>query len=386
MTQWATLAAALYGRDRHWLPDNGAVAGLVMMAALAPLLLLQGLGGMPRRTLLLWAAGAAVFLFGLGVYQHWRAAGDASPSGIALTAMAGAILFIGQSLLLAHGGRENVRYRALYRASWGLTIQLMLCGLCAGALWMVWRVFPITGFAALAILTVAAALIMQFLDRLALRRIEAGLVYILTGTLPFALVFSMLGILLWSLTHWLPPLAFSAAAAALIIVGINASYRDGEWRPQWRRRLEFAGALLLLPLVTLCALALQMRVAGFGFTDTRVMALALVLLLSAYALVYAGAALISLGGGRAMERIETANLVMAFVVISVLTAMATPLADPVRLAVAEQSWRLSHGIVAPDKFDCRYLRKSGLRFGREALAHLPAPPPPPPPPKSSAAP
>jgi len=101
-----------------------------------------------------------------------------------------------------------------------------------------------------------------------------------------------------------------------------------------------------------------------------VVAAALVLLLSAYALAYAGAALISLGGGRAMERLETGNRVMAFVVISMMAAMVTPLADPVRLAAEEQSWRLAHGAVTPGKFDYTWLRKSGLRFGHDALRQL----------------
>jgi len=56
--------------------------------------------------------------------------------------------------------------------------------------------------------------------------------------------------------------------------------------------------------------------------------------------------------------------------MSVMTAMASPLADPVRLAVAEQSWRLTHGAVAPAKFDYVYLRNAGLRFGYEALQRL----------------
>jgi hypothetical protein len=139
--------------------------------------------------------------------------------------------------------------------------------------------------------------------------------------------------------------------------------------------MEFAAALLLLPLATLCILALYPRIAALGFTVPRVVAAALVLLLLAYALAYTGAALITLTGGRAMERLEIANLAIAFMAISLMTAMALPLADPVRLAVAEQSWRLTHGAVAAAKFDYAYLRKSGLRFGHEALRRLQKPQP-----------
>lgn len=97
-------------------------------------------------------------------------------------------------------------------------------------------------------------------------------------------------------------------------------------------------------------------------------ATACVLLLWAYALTYAGAALISLSGGRWMERIERANLAMAFVAMSLFATLASPLGDPVRLAVANQNWRMAHGRVAPQAFDTGYLRRSGLRFGRDVLA------------------
>ena len=112
----------------------------------------------------------------------------------------------------------------------------------------------------------------------------------------------------------------------LLVIAINASYRSGgEWRPQWRRRSEFAGALLLLPLAVLAAIALQARIAQFGFTAPRIVAVAALLLLGAYALTYAGAALISLGGGRWMQRIESANLLMAFVAMSLIATLVSPL-------------------------------------------------------------
>ena len=367
LIQGLSLGAIFFGNH----PETGVTAGLTLSLLLAPLLLMQGLGQIPARRLLAWTVGAAVFLFGVGVYQHWRAAGDVvNRSGLAMIAMAGALLFIGQSLLLAHGGRRRASYRALYQASWSIFIQLLCCGLFAAALWMAGRSFPAMQPAALVAMPFVVALIVAFLDDAAPRRIEPGLTYVLASCLPVAIFISVLEILFWSLTHRLPPLVLSIATGGLMIAAINASYRDGSWRPEWRRRLEFAGAILLLPLAILTALALQARAAQFGFTANRVLALALVLLLSAYALAYAGAALISLGGGRAMERLEIGNLVIAFMAMSMLAMMVTPAADPVRLAVMEQSWRLTHGVVVPAKFDYGWLRKSGLRFGHEALARL----------------
>jgi len=188
---------------------------------------------------------------------------------------------------------------------------------------------------------------MPCLDQAAVDKIAAGLAFVVTTSLPALVLVAVLEILIWSLIGWLPPLVFTAGAALLVIVAINASYRDGDWRPVWRRRLEVAGAVLLLPLAILAGMALAARVMAFGFTANRVMAAALVLLLAAYALAYLAAALISLGGGRSMERIETANL-----------------------AMAEQSWRLTHRAVTPGKFDDLYLSRSGLRFGHEALETL----------------
>lgn len=116
--QGLLLLILLLGRERNWWPDNGASAGLNLALLLAPLLAIQGLGRMAPRTLLTWSLGAAVFLFGLGFYQHWRAAGvDAGSSGLWLAAMAGAILFIGQSLLLAHASARPLTYGALHKAS-----------------------------------------------------------------------------------------------------------------------------------------------------------------------------------------------------------------------------------------------------------------------------
>ena len=114
-------------------------------------------------------------------------------------------------------------------------------------------------------------------------------------------------------------------------------------------------------------LALHYRVGQYGFTGPRIIAMAAMFLFIAYALTYAGAALISLGGGRWMERIERINLPMAFVVMSLCVTLASPFGDPVRLAVANQNWRMLHGRIAPEAFDYAYLRHFGLKFGRAVL-------------------
>ena len=103
LVQAAAFAFLLHGRKHHWWADTPVAAGLAMVGALSPALLIQGLGRIAARPLFIWTVSASLFLFGLGVYQHWRVAGsDPGSSALWLAAMAGMVLSIGQSLLLAH--------------------------------------------------------------------------------------------------------------------------------------------------------------------------------------------------------------------------------------------------------------------------------------------
>jgi hypothetical protein len=95
-------------------------------------------------------------------------------------------------------------------------------------------------------------------------------------------------------------------------------------------------------------------------------------LLSLYALLYAFAGLIGLGGGGWLKRIERANLALALVVLAVAAVLASPFADPGRLAVENQMQRLQTGQASVENFDFAYLKTRGARFGRDALDRLAA--------------
>ena len=381
--QGVALAALFNLQDHSLSADSNLLAAHIMALTFAPFLLVQGLGRIPMRTLLIWTSFAAFGLAGLGVYHHWRIAGaDADHSGLWLAGLVAAFLFIGQSLLLgdARSGPGPVRYAVLYESSWRLAIEVTLCGLFALLAWGLWTVCtgwlhmstPLSSLACtIPVVTLSLAVAAQWRAGPMLHLLKRVSVIGFTAILPLAILLATGTILFGSLSRWRPPLALCAAACVLLLIAINASYRGGgEWRPHWRRWLEFTGANLLLPLAVLAGLALQMRVAQFGFTAPRVIAMACVLLLSAYGLTYAGAAVISLSGGLWMQRLEGANLLMAFVGLSLIATLASPLGDPVRLAVASQNWRLMHGRVAPEAFDYAYLRKSGLRFGQTVLATM----------------
>jgi hypothetical protein len=363
--------------------SHGMLAGLIMAATFAPLLLVQGLERIPTGPLLTWTGFAALGLAGLGIYHDWRVAGaDPGHAALWLVIPVASFLFIGQALLLGHArsGPGALRYPVLYESTWRLMAEVLLCGLFAFFVWSIWRVCeswlplqirPQSGFA-IPLVTFSLAVASQLRAGSLLHVLKRGSVILFTAALPLLILSATVIILFGSLSRWQPPLALCALQGALLIAAINASYRGGrEWRPLWRRRAEFLATFLLPPLALLGVLALHARVAQFGFTAPRVIAAACMLLFCAYALSYAAAALISLGGGRWMERIESANLMMAFVALSLTATLASPLGDPVRLAVANQNWRLAHGAVAPEAFDYGYLRQSGLRFGRDVLARLP---------------
>jgi len=377
--QGLLLCLLFYARDPG---AGGLLTGLIMAATFAPLILIQGLGRISAWPLMIWTGCAAFCLAGLGAYHAWRITGaDPGHAGLWLATMIAGFLFIGQALLLAHtrNGPGPLRYAVLYESSWRLAMETLLCGLFALLIWGLWSVFENwlalqarTGFfsrVAIPLVTFSFAVASQLRAGPLLHLLKRGSVVFLTMGLPLLILSATVTILVASLGHWQPPLALCGIEGVLLVAGINASYRGGgEWRPLWRRRAEFLAAFLLPLLAALTALALQTRVARFGFTAPRVVAAGCVLVLWSYALTYAGAALISLSGGRWMERIESANLMMAFVALSLLATLASPLGDPVRLAVANQNWRL--GRIAPEAFDYDYLRRSGLRFGHDVLAGL----------------
>jgi hypothetical protein len=372
------LAALFYCRDHQLWPGGFILAALIMAVTFAPPLLLQGLGRIPLKPLLIWAVFAAAWLAGLGVYHHWRMDGaDAGHAGLWLAGFVFVFLSIGQALLLGHArsGPGPVRYAVLYESSWRLAIEVVLCAFVALLMWAAWiacqnwlRPSPSLSFLAAPLITLSLAAATQFRAGAILHVLKRGTVMAFSAVLPIAVMLAAFTILFASRGLWHIPFVVLGLEGLLLVVAINASYRSGsEWRPLWRRHTEFAAAFLLLPLAGLAGLVLQTRIAQFGFTAPRVIALAALLLFSAYALAYAGAALISLGGGRWMERIESVNLLMAFVTLSLSATMMSPLGDPVRLAVASQDWRLTHARVAPETFDFAYLRNSGLRYGHEVL-------------------
>jgi hypothetical protein len=358
--------------------DPYIFSAALMTGLFAPLLLLSGLGRSRFAPLLIWTIFAALLVAGAGAYHHWRTlSSDSGHPGLSLIALTGLFLFIGQALVESRAGD----YAAHYRSAWRLAIRIVICAAAAGLAWAAagaasgwmrthYPALPFSFFF-IPIITLSTALASQLTGQRLLGALQEGVVFVFAMALPFVLLLSMAVAGLGAFGVWQPSLAVSAVLGAGSIFCINASYRDGtSMRPYWRRRAEFAGSLVLLPVALIAAVALAARVAQHGWTDNRIFAAAWLLLMSAYALAYGAAALISLGGGGWMRRIEGSNLALGFAALMLMAALASPLADPARLAVAAQNYRLEQHQVTADAFDYTWLRDHGLRFGHEALIKM----------------
>jgi hypothetical protein len=157
-------------------------------------------------------------------------------------------------------------------------------------------------------------------------------------------------------------------ADAFLILLANAAYQDGTEKTavvlKWAARLA---GVLLVPITVLAAYGLSLRIGQYGLSPDRIVAAACVLVAAGYA---AGYAIAAVRPGAWMRTLEATNIAMAFVVIVVLLALVTPIADPRRLSVDDQMARLEKDKVKPADFDYRFLRFEGGRAGAAAFARL----------------
>ncbi len=413
LTQGIALWLLKRAGDHHLWPatDPAMDAGLVQAAGLAPLVLLAGLGAVRRPTLAAWTAAAAAIAF---VFAHHSVARQASSaealvhfsfvSSIAVLTASAAMLFIANHLIAPADieRRWVARYPAYFDLAWTHAVQLLLSLLFASAFWAVlmlgvglfklikidalwdlvkhdWFWIPVT-----TVVFAAAVHLTDVRSRLTLG-LRTIVLVLLAWLLP--LLTTLIGAFLLSLpfTGLKPLFATSHAAglllgtAAWLVVLINAAYQDGRGGEEGRetprvlRWAALAAAGLLPVLTAIAAVAVGVRVREHGWTPERIVAASLLLIAAAYAAGYAFAAVRSLtrasGWMRGLERV---NVAVAVVILAVIFALATPLADPARLAVADQRARLDSGRVAPDKFDWDFLRFRSADYGTRALKALTA--------------
>lgn len=166
--------------------------------------------------------------------------------------------------------------------------------------------------------------------------------------------------------------------AALAVYFINCAWQDGEQAPLYPRWLAAAVRYgwITLPVVTgVAGWALWLRIDQYGLTEERIWAAFIALLAAGYVLGY-GLSLLPFGeqrrnAGRVwMGSLGGTNIFMAIITLLCLVLLASPVADPRRLAVGNQVARLQDGRIAPADFDYAYLRWRADRWGLLALQEL----------------
>jgi hypothetical protein len=406
LAQGIWLYALYRAADAHVWPatEPAAFAPQILTALYVPLLISQAMGTMRLRTLLIWAAVAAIATYGLGTYDRLRDPvsvitndDDILPM-FSLFFFGFAGLFIAQSLIAGGDAQRSyiAGYGAYFDAAWKLGVQLALSVVFVGVFWGVlwlgavlfnlikldfleklieheWFSIPATALA------VAAAIHLTDVRARLVAGIRGVILTLLGWLLPLMALIAA-GFLVGLIFTGFAPLwqtkaaagGLLAAAAALIIL-INAAYQNGEQdeaRPALLRYAELVAAFALAPLILIAAYALSLRVAQYGWTVERIATLACIIAGLCYAIGYATAAVFSLMGRPWMQTLQPVNIGTAFVVIALLVALFTPIADPMNLSVDDQIARLRDGKVSAAKFDYAYLKNQTGRFGMRALEKL----------------
>lgn len=379
------------------LQSPALLAAALLVVAYVPLVGLIGAGSLRLPTLLAWVGVAAAALAGLAIHDvHQQAEGPGSPwPSFALWAFVAVGLFIAHHLIAAADVERRVvaSYPRYFEIAWKNGVQIALSALFVGLFWLVlwlgaalFGAIGIGGFAtfiAKPIFAIPATTVMTA-AAVHLTDVRAGLIRGIR-TVVLTLLAWLAPILAGLATAFLLALPFTGleplwrtrsaaasllgAAAALIIL-VNAAYQDGQPDDQppailrWSARLA---AILLLPLVGLAAYAVWLRVDQYGLTPERVAGVACVVVGACYAIGYAIAALRLAPW---LKALEPTNIATGVISIAVILALFTPLADPVRLSVADQLRRLDAGEVSAADFDYDFLRFRSGRYGRDALAQL----------------
>ncbi len=393
------LLYGLYQADKSkvWPATQREVyAAFLMIVLFVPFVGLAGVSALRLRTLAVWKGVAALVAGGLGAYGVWS--GDPVAQGVnglgpqTFLAIA-ALVFIGHHLVQPADmeRRRIARYPTYFDVTWKHGVQGALSVGFTGAFWLLlflaaalfkligvdaieklirheWFIFPATAvmFAAAVQLTDVRANLVRGVRTVALT--------LLAWLLPLMTLIAA-GFLLTLPFTGLEPLWKTKSATAILLVAdaflillTNAAYQDGTEKTavvlKWAARLA---GVLLVPITVLAAYGLSLRIGQYGLSPDRIIAAACVLVATGYALGYTVAAV---RPGDWMRTLEMTNIAMAFVVIVVLLALCTPVADPRRLSVVDQVARLKAGRVSAEAFDYVALRFDDGRYGRESLDAL----------------
>ncbi len=374
--------------------DQIMVVPPVLMLLFTPVAFNAGLGRLRPVVLLGWTVAVAAICAGVGlnvVYAGVRTEWEIPRTALELMAL----LLIAQSLLAARGAQEGGYYQACFDAAWRHGLMLALSIVLTGIFWLVlklgdllflsagsdilnqlmderyfWVTVTTTVFAAALHITDTRDKLTRGARTLALTLLSWLLPLLVALVAGFLVLLVINGVeTLWR-TKWA---AFSTlSGAVLFVVLINTVYRDGrddDPSPLILRWASVAGTVLLVPLVALAGYALLLRVRQYGWTVDRVLAMIVTGTGACYAAGYLASVLRT---GVRMKLLERTNIVVALLIVGVLLALNSPLADPHRIAVNSQVARLQAGTLEPARFDFRYLTAKSGRYGFDGLRQLAA--------------
>lgn len=378
-------------------------AALMLAALFAPVMLLAGVGRLGWRTLAIWGAVAAAVLALMG----WHDAAQES-GGLYFTppylrfpvfAFAAAALFIAHHLIVpaVAARRWIAEFDDYFDTAWKAGVQLVLSLGFTGAFWLLlflgaalfrviglnfladligeeWFSIPVTClvFAVAVQLTDVRGGLIRGVRTVALMLLSWLLLVITVLVAGFLAALPFTGLDgLWK-TGSATALVLSAAAALIVL--INTAYQDGRednLPPAALRLGARVASVLLTPLILIAVWGLSLRIGQYGLTPDRIIASACALVGALYAAGYGWAALSPLWRKSAwMKPLERTNVLAAVLTVLVILALFSPLADPARLSVNDQTARLKRGAVSAARFDYAFLRFGAGKAGRDALAGL----------------
>ena len=397
LAQGVVLSALNFAFENKAFPATVPLlfAPLVTVTLFVPILASHGLGNLRHQTLIAWTIAAALIVAGLAFYDVWRAGAHGlilSPRALAICAV---FVFVAHALVACGDADRKIvaRYPTLFDLAWKLGVQLAIVLCFLVSFWIMARLgialfdmIGLKGFGrvilhpsiAIPLTTLAAAAALQATDTSddLVRSVRSLALSLLSWLLPvittIALVFLVSLVVTGLQPLWATRNAalLLIAAAAVMVIYINAAYQDGDPARRLPHILHVAGTLaagLLIFLVWIAAYAVWLRVTQYGWTEDRIICAAAVLVAGMFAIGYLIAAVLP---GPWLKFIERWNVYGTFFFLIVLFALCTPLDDPMRISVVNQLWRLKTGAVTAKNFDYDYLALRGGRFGREALTVL----------------
>jgi hypothetical protein len=415
--QAAGFVAVLAG-GRTLSSQPGLAGALLYVALITPLVIAAGAGVLRRTTLIVWALAASVIAAGLGAWAELRVDRTAFPTGVEPNQLPLVLLMFAVLQVLVEAADAERRVLASYPIYFAALRRLVVQGIVATGFW-----------AAVMLLVMMSRMLLGVVDEEAFSGVPdpaavAGLV-----TAPLALTLAnealakrpslapqLAAIILAFVRKLLPAavlvtLGFFAAVAAsgfvlrdpdgvngwlysltmasLIILFVNAAYRDGgaECAPgllvRWSARVA---PFCIAGLAVIGGVVVWNNVAARGLRPEDGNAIAWAGVIAVYA---AGYMLAAVRPGGRMRGVPAANLAGAAAIVAAIAALLTPLADPGRIAADDQYRRLAAGkpfVAGPVSLDVQYERavfrlaapadEAVLndpiygRFGREALDRL----------------